>query len=292
MSWSAHSSALRLSRRSSGVVGSSREKKSRCPRSAGCSRRPYSRGRTACRCPAFSIAAATDHVRERRVDPAEVEEADRTEHERGGSRDDVDRRRRAVKPDDRRPEALDPGDHGVQCEDRPVLRSNHVELVRDRGCEEPELDQEGTTYRTSRYRTLSAARKSPTPNATTTTYRVNTRARRERRGRGEPVDHHQSEKHSELTTRSMRYDAAAAVGMRRRGKYTFETSGALPTTLFAAPVTAFAKNVQGTRAARVKTGYGTSSGPTPRSWPIKRVKTTMSISGWRTAHDAPSAVCL
>src|SRR5271157_3992194 len=59
-----------------------------------------------------------------------------------------------------------------------------------------------------------------------------------------------------------------------------------------APLIALAKNVQGSKPANAKRGYGTGPDETPARRPKKMLKTIIVMSGWRTAQAAPSAVCL
>jgi hypothetical protein len=65
-----------------------------------------------------------------------------------------------------------------------------------------------------------------------------------------------------------------------------------PTRLPEDPMRLCEKSVQGTRAAKAKSGYGTPSGAIPLIRPRKSVKTIISMKGWMTAHRAPNAVCL
>src|SRR5437762_7379178 len=60
-------------------------------------------------------------------------------------------------------------------------------------------------------------------------------------------------------TKSASVDTTAAIGMMRRGKYTFVSRLELPTRLFDDPDTAAANNCHGRSAASVNTGYGTPS---------------------------------
>src|SRR5678815_3204350 len=87
-------------------------------------------------------------------------------------------------------------------------------------------------------------------------------------------------------------ERTVAIGIARRGKYNLVTSYWLATTLLADWVNPFAKNVQGTSAAKLKSGYGTPSDGTFARFPKKRLNTTIVSSGWMIAHEAPSAVCL
>src|SRR5262249_54888773 len=87
-------------------------------------------------------------------------------------------------------------------------------------------------------------------------------------------------------------DRTEASGTTRRGKYTFFKRLALPTRLFDAWVSAFAKNVHGTRAANAKIGYGTPSEGIFARWPKKTANTIIVKPGWMMAQAAPSTVCL
>ena len=58
--------------------------------------------------------------------------------------------------------------------------------------------------------------------------------------------------------------------------------------------TALAKNVQPISPDSTSNGYGYGRSPLskPPNLPMKTVKTTMSIAGWRTAQATPSTACL
>src|SRR5438105_3499309 len=86
--------------------------------------------------------------------------------------------------------------------------------------------------------------------------------------------------------------SALAIGMTNRGKYTFEMRLALDTRLFDDWVTAYEKNVQGTRAQYANSGYGTPSDGILANLPKTTVKRIMVMTGCRIAHDAPKNVCL
>src|SRR5437762_1152402 len=81
-------------------------------------------------------------------------------------------------------------------------------------------------------------------------------------------------------------------GTARRGKYTLLMSRSETTTLVPAVLIDAAKNVHGRRPANANSGYGTSPDGSPATRLKKIVKTTIIISGCRTAHAAPSTVCL
>src|SRR5258705_8972819 len=84
----------------------------------------------------------------------------------------------------------------------------------------------------------------------------------------------------------------AASGTSRRGKYTFEINCWLPTTDIAPPVTAVAKYVHGTSAENENSGYGKPSDGTCARRPRNTANTAIVSTGCRTAHAAPSVVCL
>ena len=87
-------------------------------------------------------------------------------------------------------------------------------------------------------------------------------------------------------------ESTAAIGIASRGKYTFLSRLALPTRLSADCARPVAKNVQGTSAAKAKSGYGTPSDGIFASLPKNRLKMSIVKTGCMIAHAAPSAVCL
>src|SRR3954447_25375370 len=94
------------------------------------------------------------------------------------------------------------------------------------------------------------------------------------------------------TAKSTSVASAAENGTISRGKYTFVSSPALPTTLFADPFTDEANSCQGRRPVSANSGYGTPSDGRCAIRPNTIVNAVIVIAGWMTAQPRPIAVCL
>src|SRR5688572_24066469 len=79
--------------------------------------------------------------------------------------------------------------------------------------------------------------------------------------------------------KSIAPETIAAIGIASLGKYTLRTRFALLTRLSADCARPFAKNVQGTNAAKLNNGYGTPSDDKPASRPKNRLNTTIVQNG-------------
>src|ERR1017187_10229638 len=84
----------------------------------------------------------------------------------------------------------------------------------------------------------------------------------------------------------------AAIGIARRGKYTFVIRLAFATRLLEDVVRPLVKKDQGVRAVSANREYGRPSEGIFASLPKKIVKIAMVNSGCRTAQATPRAVCL
>src|ERR1043166_211717 len=86
--------------------------------------------------------------------------------------------------------------------------------------------------------------------------------------------------------------STALSGTISRGKYTFVTSRSSPMTLLGAELTALLKKVHVSKPAKTNRGYGTSASGELATRPRNNANAAIVASGCRTAHAAPSTVCL
>src|ERR1035438_8431799 len=150
----------------------------------------------------------------------------------------------------------------------------------------------GTVERTSRYSTFKAESHNPTPRLVTTVSSTKHGSHRILHVGQKCMYSTYIMSKAKASRKSMAPENTAAIGIARRGKYTFVTRLAFETRLFEDIVRPLEKKVQGVRAVSANKEYGMPSDGIFASLPKKTVKINMVNSGCRTAQATPSAVCL
>src|SRR5215831_6838895 len=148
----------------------------------------------------------------------------------------------------------------------------------------------GTAYRTSRYRTFSAASQSPEPSAIASASSSSGGIHKMPHVGALPYASIIPSSTAKARAKSTTPPRTEAIGTASRGKYTLVMIRSLWTRLFDDWVSPFATNVHGTNPTRLKIGYGTPSEGTRAGRPKNRLNTTIVRTGWMIAHATPNAV--